>query len=74
MLRKFITPENANIHLSIPQDYVGKRLEVLLYAVDEINDSVPVMHAQKRKPSEFAGCISKESAMAMLQHLESSNS
>ncbi len=67
MLRKFITPENANINLSIPQDYVGKRLEVLLYAVDEINDNVPLTPITKRKPSEFAGCISKESALAMLQ-------
>jgi len=38
MLRTFVTPKNTDLHLSIPQDYVGKEVEVLVYATDELKE------------------------------------
>ena len=35
MIHTIITPSNTEVHLSIPQDYVGKQIEILLYATDE---------------------------------------
>ena len=65
MIRTVITPDNSNIHLLIPNNYIGRKLEVLLYAIDELKEEQPVVITKKRKPSDYAGCISKETAEAM---------
>jgi len=72
MLRTVITPDNSNIHLLIPNNYIGRKLEVLLYAIDELKEEQPLVIAKKRKPSDYAGCISKETAEAMLKNIEQS--
>ena len=55
MLKATITPRENAYLLPIPADYVGKTLEVLLYAVTEISDK----KVQKnKKPSDFFGTLS----------------
>jgi hypothetical protein len=36
MIRTTITPKNQDLSIHIPEDYVGRQIEVLLYAVDEL--------------------------------------
>ena len=72
MLKTTITPDNTNINLIIPSDYVGKQIEVLLYAVEELQENKSIQEPKKRKPSDYAGCISKETAETLLQHVEQS--
>ena len=36
MVRTIITPQNTDIHISIPQKYVGKRVEITFLDLDEI--------------------------------------
>lgn len=38
MIRTIVTPKNTDLHLSIPKDYIGKRVEVLLYTTDEVKE------------------------------------
>lgn len=38
MIRTIITPQNTDIHISIPSEYVGKRIEVLLYTSDAVKE------------------------------------
>jgi hypothetical protein len=35
MIRTTITPQNTDLHITIPQEYVGKELELLVYTIDE---------------------------------------
>lgn len=35
MVRTILTPQQQNITIAVPQKYVGKLIEVLLFAVDE---------------------------------------
>jgi hypothetical protein len=52
MIRTVITPENQDPSIHIPESYVGRKVEVLIYAIDELNiEEVP----QKKKPSDFRG-------------------
>lgn len=64
MIRTSITPDKADIVLAIPAQYIGKKLEVLLYAVEEITEepaaAPPVM-------AQFWGILSKETADDILQ-------
>ena len=65
MIRTIITPENTDIHLSIPDNYVGRKVEVLMYAMDE-----PMEMEQKKTSTmaQFWGIISKKTAEDILIH------
>ncbi len=52
MIRTILTPDNQDLSIHIPESYIGRKIEVLLYAVDELNnDEIP----KKKKPSDFRG-------------------
>lgn len=59
MVRTFVTPTQQYISIAVPQNYVGKKIEVLLYAVDE-----PVGEEKTTAPNnnaaQFKGIFSKE--------------
>ncbi|MEA5428342.1 hypothetical protein [Arcicella lustrica] len=58
MLRTSITPGQRDILLSVPQEYVGKKIEVLMYAIEEIVEELP----RKVTMADFWGKLSDESA------------
>ncbi len=39
MIRTTIIPTDTDIHLSIPENYVGKEIEVMYYPVDELTQT-----------------------------------
>ena len=55
MLRTVITPRESTYSLSIPANYIGKTLEVLLYSGDEIVEDKAL---NNKKPSDFFGTLS----------------
>jgi len=68
MVRTSITPQQAEILISVPPQYIGKKLEMLLYAVEEITEEEP-------KPgvmAQFWGILSDETAQDILQRSEAS--
>ena len=69
MVKTSITPEQTDIHLSIPQNYVGRKLEVLLYPVDELTTEFEERQP-KKKPSDFAGTLSKEEGEKFHEYLK----
>ena len=55
MLKTVIIPSESTYLLSIPANYIGKTLEILLYSGDEIfENKVP----SNKKPSDFFGTLS----------------
>ena len=36
MVRTIVTPENNSLLLSIPNGYIGKKIEVLYFAIDKV--------------------------------------
>jgi len=68
MVRTSITPEQTDIHISVPQNYVGRKLELLLYPVDELTDELA--NTPKKKPSDFAGTLSKEEGEKFHEYLK----
>lgn len=67
MTRTTITPTNKSIIVEIPDDYVGKQVEVLVYALDEVKGT-----EKKMKIADFAGALklSKEQYQDFQQHLQ----
>ena len=48
MIRLKITAQNTEVKIQIPEEYVGRELEVMIYAVDEI-------HNEKKRHKDFRG-------------------
>lgn len=57
MVRTVITPTNTNIHLSIPKEYIGKRIEVTFLSLDELEQNT-----HKKTMGDFWEIISDETA------------
>ena len=66
MIRTSITPQQTDIQLSVPPHYVGKKLEVLLYAVEEVIEE-PAVASAPPVMAQFWGILSKETADDILQ-------
>ena len=62
MIKTIVTPQNNTLYLSIPNNYIGREIEVFLYAKDELE--VEKINSQK-KPSDFFGTLSKEEGEEM---------
>lgn len=71
MIRAIITPQNTDLHISIPQNYVGKKIEVLLYTMEEVEPAQPVVRSEK-KPSDFFGTLSREEGEKMQTYITKS--
>ncbi len=67
MIRTVIIPTNTNINLFIPEDYVGKPIEVTLVATEE-----PEQRPAKKTMANFWGVISDETAEALHKQVEQS--
>jgi hypothetical protein len=59
MVRTSVTPRQQNISITVPPSYVGKKVEVMLYALEELEgeakETVP-----KSNAARFKGIFSKE--------------
>ena len=38
MIRTTVIPDSTDIHLSIPEDYVGRKIEIMYYPVEELTE------------------------------------
>lgn len=57
MIRTIITPKSANIKISIPDEYVGKPIEVTYIPLEELEKK-----PSKKTMGDFWGIISDETA------------
>ena len=55
MLRTLITPQESTYTLTIPAHYIGRKVEVLLYSIDELVEN---KETNTKKPSDFFGTLS----------------
>jgi hypothetical protein len=59
MIKTVVTPESNTLHLSIPNDYIGKEIEVLLYSKDEL---VKETTTNRNNAARFKGLLTNEEA------------
>jgi hypothetical protein len=41
MIRSLTTPQTTDIHIAIPDDFVGKEVEVLVFTYDDPSEEAP---------------------------------
>lgn len=69
MVRTIITPTQASISLSIPEDYVGKPIEVTFLALEELEPK-----PAKKTMADFWGVISDDTAKTLHEQVTQSRS
>ncbi len=62
MIKTIVIPNQVNLNIVIPKNYIGKKIEVLLYALDEI-----VVNKNKSMV-DFWNVISDETAIKLHQN------
>lgn len=68
MTKTTITPENNSVLLFIPENYVGKKLEVLMYEVEELTEN---KNSQKTM-SAYKGILTREEAEQLQEYVKQS--
>lgn len=69
MVRTIIKPSNNILSVPIPDNLVGRELEVIAFAIDEPQQPEK---ENKLKPSEFAGKLSDEGYDALQKYVQKS--
>jgi len=60
MVRTLITPQQQHISILVPQNYVGKKIEVIAFAIDEAQQEQEVLPINTM--AQFWGTMSNETA------------
>lgn len=68
MTKTIITPENNSILLPVPKEYVGKKLEVLMYALEELSENRPQLNTM----ASFKGVLTTEEAEQLQEYVKQS--
>jgi hypothetical protein len=67
MIKTSIVPQNNNVHLSVPNNYIGKEIEIILYAKEEVISNV---QKGKKTFADFNGIISEEEYKSLKSNTE----
>lgn len=67
MIRTIVTPQQQTISIQVPQNYIGKQIEVLLYAVDElVEEEIP----KPNNAAKYKGIFSRDEGEKFNQYLK----
>ena len=67
MVKAIVTPHNNTVVISVPNNYIGKELEVLLYAKDEVADEKV---RKTGNAAQYKGLFTKEEGEKYRQYLK----
>ena len=70
MIKTSVIPKNNSLKLAIPDNYIGKEVEVLLYLKDEVN----VESKSDASITNFAGILSEEDYQSLKSHVAEARS
>jgi hypothetical protein len=67
MIKTTAIPDNNSYLLPIPRQYIGKKIEILFYALEEVGE---VKAEQKGNAARFKGLLTTEEADLFDEHLK----
>lgn len=67
MIKTVITPLNNNLSLEIPDNYVGKEVEILLYAKDELQEN---KSRSNKTIADFIGVLEEDDYQSLKSFTE----
>jgi hypothetical protein len=73
MIRTILKSNQNNLTLTLPDNLVGKLIEVIAFEIKE-DEHTTKLADQKVKPSQLRGFLSKKSSESMHDHINQSRS
>lgn len=67
MIKTLAIPQNNSYNLAIPNNYIGKKIEIIFYALDEI---VEEKDKPKKTMADFCGILSDSDYSSLKEHTE----
>lgn len=67
MIKTLAIPQNNSYNLAIPNNYIGKKIEIIFYALDEI---VEEKVKPKKTMADFCGILSESDYSSLKEHTE----
>jgi subtilisin-like proprotein convertase family protein len=67
MIRTVFTPQQATVHVSIPEQYIGKKVEMLLFTPDEV-EVLPIL--KRENVAQYKGLLTAEEAAQYHRYLQ----
>ena len=71
MVKTTFTPDKKDILITIPENYIGKKLELIYYSLEEVLEEKPIT-STKMKPSDFIGTLTKEQGEELQEYVKKS--
>ena len=68
MIKTRVIPQNNNYNLVIPDNYIGKNIEILFYSLDEITEEKPI--TAKKTMADFSGILTENDYLSLKQHAQ----
>ena len=72
MIRTLLVPDQQHISIQVPKNYIGRQIEVLLYAVDELVE--PEKSSEPNNAAKYKGIFSKEEGEQFNEYLQQARS
>ena len=66
MIKTVVTPHKNSYNLAIPDHYIGRKIEILLYALDEVSEEENIL--PKKSMADFSGIISENDYQTLKAH------
>lgn len=67
MIKTVVTPQNNSLHLAIPDNYIGREIEVLLRIKDEIDEE---QIKPKKTMANFNGVLSENDYQSLKSYTD----
>ena len=75
MIKTIVIPQNNQLQLTIPNSYIGKEIEVLLYAKEELEKEIEKVEDKPVKinnAARFRGILTSEEADQLQEYVKKS--
>ncbi len=67
MIKTVVTPKINSVHVDILNDYIGKEIEILVYAIDEL---IQEKLSSKKTMADFNGILTEYDYQSIKSHTE----
>lgn len=68
MIKTVVTPQDNQLILHIPSAYLGKKVEILLYALDEVEEEKK--NTPNKSLSDYRGFLSESDYQSLNRHIQ----
>lgn len=68
MIKTIAIPQSNNYNIALPNSYIGKKIEILVYALDEVAEEKTTI--PRKTMADFLGTLSDATAADLHKQLE----